>query len=491
MKKLVYLSVIVAVLLSFMAACGPTPTPQVIKETVVVEKEVQVEVTKEVPVEVTKVVEVEVEVPAEPVEKTVVEFWTTDNEEERVDVYEAVAERFMAEHPEIEVRIVPIEEAGVSQRIATALAANRLPDIVRMGVERVAAFAADEILDEDAAEAVIASIGEDDFRAGPLQMVTNPATGKRSAVPYDGWIQAIWYRADVFEEAGLDAPVSWEDINAACDTLPGTGNLLYALTLGTDPGQNYPHQVFEQVAISNDAWPFDAEGNVTMDTPEMVEALEFYTELQRCAMPGPQYWRGARESYELDQSGMLFYSTYIMDDLVEGSGMEGGGTVEIAVEDLALKTGFAPQMEGPNGSASYGQLVTLGIMKGADPEAQMVVEYFLTGQNYQDVLALAPFGKVPVLKSAVDGWSELSPFFENYSEETLNQIANGYESMQRWLFRPDYDATQRAVVGDIEGRLLIPQAISNIALEATMTPETAAEWLQEQVEAILAERQAE
>jgi multiple sugar transport system substrate-binding protein len=487
MKKLVYLSVIVAVVLSFMAACGPTPTPQVIKETVVVEKEVEVEVTKEVPVEVTKVVEV----PAEPVEKTVVEFWTTDNEEERVDVYEAVAEGFMAEHPEIEVRIVPIEEAGVSQRIATALAANRLPDIVRMGVERVSAFAADGILDEDAAEAVIASIGEDDFRAGPLQMVTDPATGKRAAVPFDGWVQALWYRSDLFEEADLAPPVAWEDINAACNTLPGTGDLLYALTLPTDPGQNYPHQVFEQVAMSNDAWPFDGEGNVTMDTPEMVEALDFYTELQRCAMPGPQYWRGARESYELGQSGMLFYSTYIMDDLVEGSGMEGGGQVQIAVEDLPLKTGFAPQMEGPNGSASYGQLVTLGIMEGADPEAQEVIEWFLTGQNYQDVLALAPFGKVPVLKSAVDGWSELSPFFENYSEETLNQIANGYESMQRWLFRPDYDATQRAVIGDIEGRLLIPQVISNIALEETMTPEEGAEWLQEQVETMLAERRAE
>jgi hypothetical protein len=50
---------------------------------------------------------------------------------------------------------------------------------------------------------------------------------------------------------------------------------------------------------------------------------------------------------------------------------------------------------------------------------------------------------------------------------------------------------QRAVIGDIEGRLLIPQVLSNIALEEIMTPETAAEWLQEQVEAILAERQAE
>jgi multiple sugar transport system substrate-binding protein len=386
------------------------------------------------------------------------------------------------------VRIVPIEEAGVTQRMATALAANRPPDIVRMGVERVAAFAADGILDEDAAIAVIEAVGEDDFRAGPLQMVTNPATGNYAAIPYDGWIQAIWYRSDVFDEAGLAAPVTWDDINAACDTLPGTGNLLYAVTLGTDPGQNYGHQVFEQVAMSNEAWPFDEAGNVTMNTPEMAEALRFYTGLQRCALPGPQYWRGAREAYELDQSGMLFYSTYIMDDLVEGSGLEAGGNVEIAVEDLALKTGFAPMMEGPNGAASYGQLVTLAIPNGADPEAQMVAEYFLT-EGYVDVLGLAPFGKVPVLKSAVDGWKDLSPFFENYSEDTLEQIANGYETMQRWLFRPDYDTTQRAVIGDIEGRLLIPQVISNIALEGIMTPESGAEWLQEQVEALLAERQ--
>jgi hypothetical protein len=89
----------------------------------------------------------------------------------------------------------------------------------------------------------------------------------------------------------------------------------------------------------------------------------------------------------------------------------------------------------------------------------------------------------------VEGWKGLSPYFENYSSETLDQIANGYESMQRWLFRPDYDATMQAVVGDIEARLLVSQAISNIALEGTMTPESAAEWLQEQVEALYAERQ--
>ena len=467
MKKGLYVILAAVMVLALgLSACQPQ----------VVEK--IVEVTKEVPVEV----------PQAAVEKTVVEFWTTDNEEARVDVYDAIAKLYMEENPDVEVRIVPIDEATISQRIATAQAANRLPDIVRMGVERSAAFAADGIIDEDATTAAIEAIGADDFRSGLLDMVTDPATGKYAAIPFDGWLQAIWYRGDVFEELSLDAPTTWDSINAACDALPGTGNLLYGVVLPDDPGQNYPHQVFEQVAISNNAWPFDADGNVTMNSPEMVEALKFYTELIRCAPPGPQYWRGAREMYELDQSGMMFYSTYIMDDLVDGSGMESGGNVQIAVENLAEMTGFAPSMEGPNGNAVYGQLVTLGIMKGADPVAQDVVKFFMTGQNYTDVLALAPLGKVPVLSSAVVGWKDLSPYFANYSADTLDQIANGYESMQRWLFRPDYGATERAVVGDIEGRLLISQVLSNIILEKSMTPETGAEFLQQEVEKLLADR---
>ena len=420
----------------------------------------------------------------------VVEFWTTDNEEERVKAYEDVASRYMAGHPGVEIRIVPIEEAGVSQRISTAVAANRLPAIVRMGIERVASFSADGLLDEDAAMATISSIGESDFRAGPLKMVVDPATGNYAAVPFDGWIQALWYREDVFKAASLAAPVTWDQITAACQALPGHDNLLYGMTLGTDPGQNYPHQVFEQVAISNDAWPFDTSGNVTMDTPEMAAALKWYTDLQSCSLPGPQYWRGGREAYEYGQSGMLFYSTYIMDDLLDGSGLESGGNVQLAYPDLAARTGFAPSMEGPNGAATYGQLVTLSIMKGADPVAQDVVKFFMTGDNYQEILALDPFGKVPVLESAVDGWKSASDYFTSYPTETLDAIAAGYDTMQRWLFRPEYDATQRAVIGDIEGRLLIPQVISNIAIEHSMTPQQGATWLQEQVQTLYDERKA-
>ena len=60
-----------------------------------------------------------------------IEFWSTDNEEDRVAVYEKVATAFMEKNPGIKVKIVPIEEKDISQRIATAKGAGDLPDIVR------------------------------------------------------------------------------------------------------------------------------------------------------------------------------------------------------------------------------------------------------------------------------------------------------------------------------------------------------------------------
>ena len=98
-RKFSFLAVTLLIAASMiLSACQP----QVVTQEVVVTKEVVVTQEVEVPVEVTAI----------PTEKTVIEFWTTDNEEPRVNVYEEIAAAFMKEHPEIDLRIVPIEEAN-------------------------------------------------------------------------------------------------------------------------------------------------------------------------------------------------------------------------------------------------------------------------------------------------------------------------------------------------------------------------------------------
>jgi multiple sugar transport system substrate-binding protein len=359
---------------------------------------------------------------------------------------------------------------------------------VRLGVERLPGLAAAGLLDEQAASAVIRAVGIDDFRPGPLEMVTNLESQQQWAIPYDGWIQAIWYRKDLFDTLGSAAPATWEQINHACDALAAApdsarGGVTYALALPSDPTQNYVHQVFEQIALANSAWPLAPSGEVTFNTPEMIEALRFYGALQRCAAPAPLTVEQAATSYLTGETALLFYSTYIMDDLVEGFERADGTTITPTLADLAQRTAFASGMVGPDGSAAYGQVVALALLQGADPIAQDVARFFLT-DGYLEILATAPMGKIPVLYSATEPWSQLSPIFANYSPATLGHITNGYDTIHRWVLRPDYNNAQRVIISQIESDLLIPQAIDQL-IRGEMTPESAAAWLQAQTEALI------
>lgn len=426
-------------------------------------------------------------VPTVPPASNIIEFWTTDQQPERIEAYTGVAQRFMAANPQVDLRIIAQDEATITADLLAAAQEDRLPALVRLGVERLPGLAVENLLDEQAASAVIRTIGIDDFRAGPLEMVTNLESQQQWAVPFDGWIQAMWYRRDFFEAQGLAAPATWEQINSACEALAAAPDVNYALALPSDPTQNYAHQVFEQIAMSNQAWPLAPDGSVTFTTPEMVESLRFYSDLQRCSAPAPLNVEQSANAYLRGEVAMLFYSTYIMDDLVEGAQRADGSVVEPSVADLAQRTSFASGMVGPRGSASYGQVVALAILQGADPVAQDVAKFFLT-DGYVEILATAPLGKIPVRHSIAQRWTELSPIFANYSPATLGHIANGFDTIQRWVLAGGYSNAQRAVISEIESRLLIPQAIDKI-LRGELTPESAAEWLQAETQALVDQAQ--
>jgi hypothetical protein len=142
-------------------------------------------------------------------------------------------------------------------------------------------------------------------------------------------------------------------------------------------------------------------------------------------------------------------------------------------------------MVGPRGSAAYGQVVALALLQGADPISKEVARFFLT-DGYVEILATAPLGKIPVRHSIAARWTELSPLFANYSPATLGHIVNGFDNVDRWILRGDYSNAQRAVISQIEGRLLIPQAIDKLVHGET-TAEEAAAWLQAETQALLAE----
>ena len=80
----------------------------------------------------------------------------------------------------------------------------------------------------------------------------------------------------LFDLLGLKAPVTWDDINAACDALSAGDAPRYGMVLPTTDEQNYVHQIFDAFGPKRTFWGTDISKMpctwrqcVTMFTEEM------------------------------------------------------------------------------------------------------------------------------------------------------------------------------------------------------------------------------
>ncbi len=498
MKKIFIFIVAMVSLAILIAACQPetVEVTRVVTETEVQEVEVTRVVTEVVEgeaVEVTRVVEQIVEVEAEAVAPIV--FWSTENQPERAERTKGIIEGFTAETG-IPVELVLVDENNIDSIMAANFAAGTLPDVAFFPLDFAAGWYAEGILDASAASSVVEALDATTFSEGSLALVDTP--DGPTAVPSDGWGQFIVYRTDLFEELGLEPPTDFESIRTAAEALEDAGFI--GIMSGTDPGQVFTQQTFEHFALANGVSLTDADGNVTLNTPEMVEVLDYYTKLM--AEVGPKdtatFWDQSRALYFAGDVGMTVWSPFILDEMAGLRDSVLPSCDECADDPafIAKNSAFVPAFSGPSGTeAQYGQVSYLGITTGANTEAaQTFVEYWLS-DGYLDWLGVAAEGKFPMRRGTtenpteyIDGWGNLevgvdrrAPLSDFYSEEVLENIIQGANNIDRWGFTEG----QGQLVSAIYSELVIPQAIADI-IDGFLTPEDAAVQIQEQVEEIQA-----
>jgi multiple sugar transport system substrate-binding protein len=387
--------------------------------------------------------------------KEVVEFWTQETEPERMEIQKQLAEMF-SESYNVKVKIVPVDENVLAERIAAAKAAGRLPDVVQVGLSLMVKLTEEGVLDPEPATKVIDSLGRESFYSGALRLCEY-RDGLYSAVPIDGWAQGVWFRKDWFSEKNLSEPSTLKSILDAASCLHNPEEKVYGIVIGTDPEQLYTHQVFEHIAL--------AFGVKNIHSPKMKDVFEYYSELARFCPPGHNYWRQARQYYLTGRCGMIFYSPYIIDDI---AGLVKEHRPEIP--DLAEKTGFCPVISG----ASYGEIYALGITEGAEKKVEEWVRFLLT-TGYIDWLFMSPGGKTPVRKGVIDEWRK-HQFFSEYEEQMAERIASGMERIERWGFVEERDPK----ISDVYALKLFPQAVGKL-LDGEPT-ESVIEWLYDEIE---------
>ncbi|MGQ9553457.1 MAG: ABC transporter substrate-binding protein [Anaerolineae bacterium] len=267
-----------------LAACAATPAPQVVKETVVVEA--SPEVVKE-----TVIVEKVVTPVGEVVELSFQHFFQSPElwEPAFKDIF-----AWIEENLNVKINHIPTPYAEMAPKLLTLIAGGTPPDLTSLGNTVIAEVAMRGVLlPLDERLAVDPPCPLDDIM--PSRLVDNTFEGKLYGMPIDQGSDGIYYNKEIFDKAGLaypDADWTWEQLldTALALTVDKDGKI--ATEAGFDAeniqqwGFQYTtslHRMHNLVTSlsGNEAW-FDKEvTKCTMDSVEIVEALQHLIDL-RC-----------------------------------------------------------------------------------------------------------------------------------------------------------------------------------------------------------------
>ena len=411
------------------------------------------------------------------------EVWIIEDLPDRVDATQQIVDDFAADSG-VDVKLTAVAEDQFNQLLTSNAAAGELPDVIGgipMGQARI--MSTNELLDTDAMAEVIDSLGADTFSERALELTSQDDTPV--SVPSESWTQVLVDRKDLFDKAGLDEPSTYDAIRAAAQELdsPDVAGFVGA----NIAGDAFTEQTFEHIALGNGCQMVDDAGEVTFDSPECVEALDFYGELQQdYSVSGEQDVDTVRAQYFAGKAAMIIWSTFILDELA-GLRDDALPTCKECKGDpafLAENSGVLSAIAGPSGEepAVFGEVTSWEITAdSATDSAKEFVEYMMS-DGYEAWLAIAPEGKVPVRSGTgdepekfLDAWAGMdvgvdtkAPLSDFYGPEVIDALTGGVDQLARWAIPQG----QGNLLGAIAGEMPVAKAVN--AVSTGESPEEAA-----------------
>ncbi|NBM18302.1 sugar ABC transporter substrate-binding protein [Streptomyces sp. GC420] len=210
-------------------------------------------------------------------------FWD-NNGGPRTAVWKEIIADFEKANPDIKVKYVPIPIDQVQSKYDTAIAGGGLPDVGGVSTAYLANMVAQEAL-----EPLGDRIGDSelDGRLSTGMVDSVRAAGGRGEemfqVPTSANNGTLWYRTDLFEEAGLDAPTSWTKFYEAAEKLTDARKNRFGYTIRGGAGSiaQALDAMYGQSGITS-FWEGD---KTTVNDPKNVEALEKYVGLYKKTTP--------------------------------------------------------------------------------------------------------------------------------------------------------------------------------------------------------------
>ncbi len=327
------------------------------------------------------------------------------------DALMAMVDAFMEANPDITVDVNLVPEYDTT--IQAAFASGDPPNVFYVDSSRL----------PDWAEAGVLAPGND-----LIEAQDDIYESLREAFTYEGDFycpakdfstMTLQYNKDMFDAAGLDYPTpewTWEDLRNAAEALTGEdeeGNLVLGLVTPPNFERWLPFLYQAGGSVLNEDWT-----EVTFDSPEALEALEFYVNLVVDGYAGPPSmvdagWGG--EAFGQGRVAMAMEGNWVIQYLLDQFPDLNWGVTELPT-----------YYDGTQATMVF--TVCYGVAADNDhPEESWRLVNFLTGPEGAMMVAEAGFGVMPARISAAETW--LASRGEEYEAFVLSA-----EYAHKWQF---------------------------------------------------------
>jgi sorbitol/mannitol transport system substrate-binding protein len=305
-------------------------------------------------------------------------------------IMQRLSSQFEEQHPDIDLEWVVLEENVLRQRATTDIATQGGQfDVMTIGTYEVPIWAAQGWLEP------MDSLPEDYDIDDVLKPVREGLSyeGTLYALPFYGESSMMFYRTDLFEQAGIEVPEQpkWDDVKEWAAKLHDPDNEVYGICLRGKPGWGENMAFLSTLVNTFGGQWFNNDWEPQLNSEPWKQALNFYVDLLNNYGPPGASSNGFNENLALFSTGKCA----MWVDATVAAGL----LFDPAQSQVADKLGFAqaPTEKHPKGA---NWLWSWALAVPASSDAKEAATTFVTWATSKDYIQLVGEG---------EGWVVVPP----------------------------------------------------------------------------------
>jgi multiple sugar transport system substrate-binding protein len=301
-------------------------------------------------------------------------------------IFEAMAEEFEKNNPDIDVQIEVVNWDNLEQKLTTDVAGGTAPDISIIGTRWLAGYVQEGIAEP------LDQYMTPEFKAKFIDVFMSPSVfdGEVYGLPVAASARAMYYNKAMFEQAGIaEPPATWDELKDAAAKIAALGDDIYGFGV---QGKEIETDAYWYYALWTHGGELLTDGRSGIASEAGIEAANLYKSMidEGLTQPGVTGYNreGLQDLFKQGRLGILLTGPWLRGQLAE--------------EAPDIDYGIAPIPEGTT-KATYG--VTDSIIMFSSSQVKDDAWKFLEEAAFTDHWRrefTLKEGFVPVFKSVAE-----------------------------------------------------------------------------------------